>query len=405
MIAVAGHGVDLAQALLVVPQQLLDPRGGGLDDAGGPAPCLRGLRGLLLLLGLGGLLRGAHPLQRRRLLAVGRRVGIRGPQALELLVQPEQGQRRAAHVQARDELTDLGIDDLQPGFTQPRGDAAPQQEQLLVLGGAQPVDDHAHARAPVLRDVLEQRGHEHLRQTVGGGQLDVADAGLAVDAQAQAQVALRHGEQRLIRSGHGAPGEGHAQAAGARIRTAADALDLIEIETLGGSRPHGAEDREVTRDAAALVDLLGGGDVIGHHHDAGVDALVVEPLGRDPEVHVVPGVVAEGQDHAAAAVGGLGHRVDLSGRGRGEDVADHRTGREAGADEPREGRVVPGAAADDHCHLGLALRQPHDAAGHLAQAVGVQVHEAVELIVAELGGVVEDRGHDRSFSIRGGSVD
>ena len=61
------------------------------------------------------------------------RVRGRGPEPLQLVVQPEQRQRAPGHVEARAELADLGIDDLDAGGAEQPVDAAVDDEQLLVL--------------------------------------------------------------------------------------------------------------------------------------------------------------------------------------------------------------------------------------------------------------------------------
>ncbi len=108
----------------------------------------------------------------------------------------------------------------------------------------------------------------------------------------------------------------------------------------------------------------------------------------------VTGVVAVHQQHSGAAVRGLGHRVDLPGGGRGEDVADGRAVGEPPADQAGEGGVVAGAAADDHGDLaGRGGRGPDDSAGDRPHPAPVRGGEALQRLVGEGGGVVEQAGH------------
>lgn len=65
-------------------------------------------------------------------------------------------------------------------------------------------------------------------QIVRGGQLALADAGFAVDAQAQAEFAVGDGEQRLGLARQGAAREGDAEGAGAGIGAFRDPYDLVQ---------------------------------------------------------------------------------------------------------------------------------------------------------------------------------
>ena len=63
------------------------------------------------------------------------------------------------------------------------------------------------------------------------------------------------------------------------------------------------------------------GDVVVDHDRLDVGALGAAELGRHLEVHDVAGVVLDDVHDAGAAVDGLGRRLHLVGRGRGEDLA------------------------------------------------------------------------------------
>ena len=69
-------------------------------------------------------------------------------------------------------------------------------------------------------------------------QRPVLDPRLAVDAEPECHLAVRHLEQRLVRAGQGAAAERDAERAGAVVRAARDALDRVEIVSrLGRGAP------------------------------------------------------------------------------------------------------------------------------------------------------------------------
>ncbi len=104
------------------------------------------------------------------------------PEGRQLVVEVDEGQRAAGHVQAGDQLTDLGIDDRVAGVAQQPGHGSPHHEQLLVLGRAEPVEDHPDAVAVVGGCLGEDAADELSGQVGRAGQLGLGDAGLAVDA-------------------------------------------------------------------------------------------------------------------------------------------------------------------------------------------------------------------------------
>ncbi|OEI67406.1 hypothetical protein Cus16_3005 [Curtobacterium sp. ER1/6] len=396
VVAVAGDRVDATERLLGVAQELVHRHHRGACGSGGrPGGGARRRRDGRLRGGLGHR-RGRHERgDRRRHLAVARCVGVRPPPALEVVVEPLQGQGAPAHVQARDDVADLGLDDLEAGGNEQGEHPAPQEEELLLRRVAEAVEHRRDPRADAVRTLVEEPVDEQGRERGRGEQWDVADARLAVDPETEPEVPVRHAEQRPLRAGQGAAGGRDADRPGRGVAASAGPLDLVDRCPCGGRGAHGLEHGEGPRDPASVGGVRGRGDVVGHGDDPGVDALGAEPLGREPEVHPVAGVVAEGQDDAASLVGCPGDRPDLCGGRRGEDVADDGAGRQARADEPAEGRVVAGAAADDdgHLRLGAGGGQGDDAAVDGADAVGVQRDPAGELVLGELLGSVVDGGH------------
>jgi hypothetical protein len=102
---------------------------------------------------------------------------------------------------------------------------------------------------------------------------DILQARLAVDAQTEAYLAVRDGEQRRVRAWEGAAGERQATREGAGVGEQSEALDLVDVEaTLGRHAEHLEHDK--TGGDAAPLGRLGGRrrrDVVGDDELAGVD--------------------------------------------------------------------------------------------------------------------------------------
>ena len=146
----------------------------------------------------------AHPRMppSRRALAVGRGVRRCGPVLLELLVEPHHGQRAARHVEAGDQLADLGLDDRVAAFAQQPRHGAPDDEQFLVLGAAESVEDHRDSLRLGVGMVAEHAVDERGGQVGGRRHRLVGDARLTVDAEAEPILPVGHGEQRMVGAGH-----------------------------------------------------------------------------------------------------------------------------------------------------------------------------------------------------------
>ncbi|OUE28383.1 hypothetical protein BFL36_01440 [Clavibacter michiganensis] len=401
MVAVARDRVEAAELVGVLlrggahgVERPGDPRGRPLRRRG------RVRDGVLRLVGLARV----HRLERgsvERAAAEGRGVGGRGPEPLELVVEPEQGERGAGHVEAGAELADLRIHEHHARLLQQVRDAGVDDEQLLGLHGAEAVEHGHDAGAAHVDPVRDLRGHEQvlheqLGQAVRGRDVGLVDAGLAVDPEADRHAPLGHREQRLVGARQRAAGEGDAHRAGARVGEAGDALGVVEVVARGGRGARGLEHGEVARDPAALGLLVGGcaEDVVRHDDRAAVDPVAAHPLLRLVEVQHVARVVAVEEERAAALLAGADHGLHLVRRGRREQVAHRGAVGEARADEAAERGVVPGAAADDHGHLGLGgARRAGDAAVHAAHPAAVGADEAVRHVVRELRGVVPQSGH------------
>ncbi|MNI57512.1 hypothetical protein D3C73_1125780 [compost metagenome] len=138
-----------------------------------------------------------------------------------------------------------------------------------------------------------------------------------MDTQAQAHLSFGKAEQGLLGAGEGAAAECRADGSRELIRLAPQTNHGVEVQPGFGSSTHDFENHEVPGNAAALLDLLGGGagDVVCDQHVLRRDALSIQAFAGHAEVHDIPGVVAVAEHDAGSGVGGLGHRVGLLGRG------------------------------------------------------------------------------------------
>jgi dihydroxyacetone kinase len=163
---VTGHGVDATEFVLGGDERRLHGPECSKRQHRSPA------RGLTRLERTGLIRRGgAHadlslPHGSARIAADGtllecRRVGGRTPEALKLLVQRHDRERAACHVETGDEFADLRLDDLIAVLGQQTGNGLPHNEEFLVLGGTQPVQDHCDARPVSHRELRHDAVHEH----------------------------------------------------------------------------------------------------------------------------------------------------------------------------------------------------------------------------------------------------
>src|SRR5699024_10497795 len=101
------------------------------------------------------------------------------PPTFEIVVEPRDRQRTTGHVQTRDELSHLGLDEFDALRPQPRLHLAPQKVELLVLGCAQPVQQHRGATVGVGRALGEYDVDESFGQVARRHRLSGVDPGLA----------------------------------------------------------------------------------------------------------------------------------------------------------------------------------------------------------------------------------
>jgi hypothetical protein len=120
-------------------------------------------------------------------------------------------------------------------------------------------------------------------------------------------------EERLVGARQRAARERDAERTRAVVGAAGEPGDLGEVRAALCGGAGDAEDGQVARDAAALVDLalVGGRDVIRDGDGLALDAAGAELLLRRVEVEHVAGVVAVAEEDAAAVLDGLRDREDL----------------------------------------------------------------------------------------------
>ena len=323
----------------------------------------------------------------------GRGVGRGRQRRLRVGVEGHQRERGAVHVERR-HRGGRPEEEAHPG-AEGRGQHRPGEDLHLQRRGTAEVVHQEGEGAFRRQGPGEARGHQP-GEVGGRWQGDAFDAGLAVDAEAE--LGLAGGE-----AGFGRP----ARQGAARDRDA-------EGADPGGGGPRGGRhlgeraagfggvarhlvDEERAGDAAGLR-RAGDRDVVGDRDRLDREAEGPGPLGGEPEVQPVAGVVLDDEKASRRP----GHRQDPGqhriDRGRGEHVAADCRGEEAAPDEARMGRLVARAAAGDE---GDPVRRPagpqHDADRRIAVEPGetpaAGAHEAVHRLRHQGGAVVDEVGH------------
>ena len=109
----------------------------------------------------------------------------------------------------------------------------------------------------------------------------------------------------------------------------------------------------------------------------------------------VAGVIAKGEQHAAAVVRHARHINDLLRRRRSEQIAHSGAVRHALPYQSGKGGIVAGAAAHHHRHrAGLAARAAHYAAGHLTDFIRVGRDKTFDQLRRKGRGLVIEIRHD-----------
>src|ERR1700674_1632727 len=237
----------------------------------------------------------------------GCRVNRRVPQADQLVVQLEHGQRGAGHLKRGDVAADQVPHRFQPCLTELGVDLAIDKVELEQRGAAHAVDKHEHLRA-VLRLQVGQHSLDHHVDHLGcPAQLRAPAAGLTVDANAKLDLAFGQVENGFTRSRRHARRQRHTEGS----RAVVDVLDgvghLGEVAAGFGGRTRDLfrEHGRAHTPPACRVDRVLHGHVRVDDHRGHLDALVGRVFGRKLEVEHVARVVLDDVDDTGAAVNGF----------------------------------------------------------------------------------------------------
>ena len=245
----------------------------------------------------------------------------------QLVVELEQGDRGARHVERRDVVADELPTDRDATAGQDLGDLPINNVELDQWRATEAVDEGQDLVTTVEQAVVEDRIDEHLDDLVSRGQLDPATARLTVDADADLHLVVADLERRLAGRGNRAARERHAHRAHVVLDLLAECRDGGQIGSRLGRRTddlfgqHGSTHATAASGIQRVLDR----DVVGDHDRGDLDTFGTGQLGGDLEVHDVAGVVLDDVEDACAAVDGLGGGHHLIGDRRGEDGA--RAGR------------------------------------------------------------------------------
>src|SRR5690606_1260078 len=213
----------------------------------------------------------------------------RQPQPLEIVVQPEQRQRRTGHVEAGAELADLGCDHYGTSLLEKGVHGAVDDEELFVFHRAQSVEDRHHPsarQANSVGDFIEELLDEDASEVGSAGHIDLFDARLSVYSEPDGHPALWHGEQWLGGTWQGATAECHTERTGTCVGVTCGVFDPIEVVSGLGCGACDLEDDEIARDSAPLVGLFlrGAPDVVGDPDGSAVDTCLSQTILRLPEM-------------------------------------------------------------------------------------------------------------------------
>src|SRR6266566_7530415 len=277
----------------------------------------------------------------------------RVPKPRQLVVQPQDGDRGALHLQRGDVGADQVAVDAHAALVQQLMDAPVDHVQLGERGAAHRVDEHQHALARGEPQVLDDRPGDPVGELVAGLHLDALAARLAVDPDADLDLVVAQVEGGRAGGRHGARGQRQPHRADVGDHLAGQVGHAGQVGALLGL---GAGELLEQDGAADAAPALGVGRVLDGHVVVDGDAFdpaaaVAGQVGGHLEVHHVAGVVLDDVQHPGAAVDLGGGPLHLVGRRRGE----HGTGaggvEHAEPDEAAVQRLVARPAAADQADL------------------------------------------------------
>ena len=130
-------------------------------------------------------------------------------------------------------------------------------------------------------------------------------------------------------------------------------LNLIDGASLGARGPHYLDHREIACDSSPLQMIFGGSrrDIVRDFHDADVVTFRTQLLRGLPKMQDVARIVTEHHESAGAIIRGANNRTSLRCRGRGKDVATHRSMRDSRPNPSCKGRIVPRTATHNKSYF------------------------------------------------------
>src|SRR6266581_434308 len=277
----------------------------------------------------------------------------RVPKPRQLVVQPQDGDRGALHLQRGDVGADQVAVDAHAALVQQLVDPPVDHVQLGERGAAHRVDERQHALAGGEAQVLDDRPGDAVGELVGALHLDALAARLAVDADADLDLVVAQVEGGRAGGRHGARAERQPHRADVVDHLLGQVGDAVEVGALLGL---GADELLEQHGPADSAPALGVERVLDGHvvvdGDAGdLLAAVAGQVGGHLEVHDVAGVVLDDVQHAGAAVDLVGGPFHLVGRWRGEHRAGTGGVEHAEPDEAAVHGLVAGATAADQADL------------------------------------------------------
>src|SRR5438067_7794854 len=158
------------------------------------------------------------------------------PEASQLVVESQQGDRAARHLQRRDVGPDQVARDRDPALAQEPVQVVVDEVELDQRGAAHAVDEGEYLVALLERQVLDDRSREPLDDLARGSELDPLAAGLAVNPDPDLHLVVAELEGRLPGGGDDARGQRHAHASSVGVHLAAPLGDLGQAAALLGRR-------------------------------------------------------------------------------------------------------------------------------------------------------------------------
>jgi hypothetical protein len=159
------------------------------------------------------------------------------PQPDHLVVELEQRDRGAGHLERRDVVADEGPGDLDAPAGEDLVDPAVDDVQLDERRPAHAVDEREHS-VPLSEDTFVQdRGHEHVDDLVGRCDGHAPASRLAVDADPDLHLVATDLEGRCPGGWNDAARQLHAHGADVVLHPLAERLDRLKIRALLGGGP------------------------------------------------------------------------------------------------------------------------------------------------------------------------